>query len=271
MSDFVLKEKDGIWYGVFPRLEAMGIIHGFTCRVHGESDLVPGELNMALHVGDTKDLVCRNREKVGRALGIDAKSFTTCAQVHGTKIAIVTAEQIGSGAYDFSDTIKDTDALVTSLAGVPLMLFFADCVPVMLVDYKRKIIALAHAGWRGSVGEIVLKTISKMTTAYGTKPEDLIAAIGPSIGRCCYEVDSFVYEQGKKYKECFSATDIGHWQLDLWSLNQQQLLAAGVARENILCAEVCTADNKEFYFSYRAENGCTGRLAAIISLPKAGK
>ncbi|MEG1412851.1 MAG: peptidoglycan editing factor PgeF [Acidaminococcaceae bacterium] len=264
MSEFILRKQKGIWYGVFPQLERLGVVHGFTCRLHGESDILPQTLNLALHVGDNKDKVLHNRALVATALELPLDKITTCEQVHGTKVTKVTAALVGSGAHDFAQTLAATDALITNLKTVPLMLFFADCVPVMLADPVTGVIGLAHAGWRGSVGEIAKKTVQKMVQEYRVKPENLVAAIGPSIGACCYEVDTTVYTKAPKYQSCFQATTAGHWQLDLWQMNKLQLLEAGLKPQNVLCADLCTAENKEIFFSYRAENGKTGRLAAII-------
>ena len=103
-----------------------------------------------------------------------------------------------------------------------------------------------------------------MVQEFDVVPENLLAAIGPSIGSCCYEVDSTVYEKAKQFDACFTPTSLGHWQLDLWKMNRQQLLQEGLKPENIMCAGICTADNRELFFSYRAEAGKTGRLAAVI-------
>ena len=265
MSDFLIKEREGIWYGFFPKLEDLGFAHAFTCRLHGDSDLVPGNLNMALHVGDDPEKVLCNRKRVAEALAIDAASITTCEQVHGSEIVVVIADKIGSGAFRQADAIADTDALITSEKNVPLMLFFADCVPVMFADPETGAVGIAHAGWRGSVRGIAAKTVRRLVSEYGVKPQNLVAAIGPSIGSCCYEVDAVVHNQADNFLDCFKATTPGHWRLDLWRMNEKQLLEEGLLPENILCAEICTEHNKELFFSYRAEFGRTGRLAAVIS------
>lgn len=263
MSDFILKQENGLWYGVFPRLEALNVVHAFTCRMHGQSDLVAGELNMALHVGDNTQKVIANRKKVAMALGFDLNKVTTCAQVHGNNIACVTAKNSGSGARDYTESIVAVDGLVTNLKQVPLMLFFADCVPVLLADQKGDTIAVIHAGWRGSVGNIAARAVEVMIDKYGVQVENILAAIGPSIGPGCYEVDKSVWEVASDYHDCFVPTTSGHWYLDLWQINRKQLAAKGLLSSNILCADVCTFTNKELYFSYRAEKCKTGRLAAV--------
>ena len=264
MAEFLLRESNGVWYGFFPLLEKFGFTHAFTCRLHGNSDLLAGGLNMALHVGDTQQKVVQNRKAVADALSIMAERITTCEQIHGSNIVVVTPEKIGSGAFCFSDTIAGTDALITKEKAVPLMLFFADCVPVIFADPITGAVGAAHAGWRGSVAGIAAKTVRKMVEEFGCAPENLLAAIGPSIGPCCYEVDSTVYEQAKEFDACFSPASPGHWQLNLWKMNKMQLLQEGLKPENIMCADICTADNKELFFSYRAEAGKTGRLATVI-------
>lgn len=265
MSDFVLKQKKGVWFGVFPRLEELNIDHAFTCRFHGCSSLMPQSLNMALHVNDDQGKVVNNRQTVGRALGFAERNFTTCKQVHGNKVIEVTENLVGKGAFDFTDSIDATDGLITSLSNVPLMLFFADCVPVMFTDTEGKYIGLVHAGWRGSVSDIVAIGAKLMIDKYSIKKENLIAAIGPSIGPCCYEVDALVYNAALKYQDCFIPTSKDHYMFDLWQVNKKQLREVGLLEENILCADLCTYHNSELFFSFRAENGKTGRMAAIIA------
>lgn len=201
---FRLRNNGPIWLGEFTALTEAGFSNGCSCRLHGTSSIVPDGFNLALHVGDEAELVNANRRQFAAALGVDAARFTTCAQVHGSKVVCVTEGLIGSGAVDFADTIADTDALITDLPNVPLLLFYADCVPVLLADTETGAVGLAHAGWRGSVGEIALKTVQMMCRHYGCNPEKMLAAIGPSIGSCCYEVDDKVLTAGAKYRECFT-------------------------------------------------------------------
>lgn len=264
MAEFKIAKKGNVEIGYFPALEQYGVVHGFTLRGHGDSDIVPGTLNMALHVGDNPTKVLQNRQQVAQALGFKLERTTTCAQVHGNKVVVVTPELIGAGALDFSNTIQGTDGLVTAETDSPLMLFFADCVPVMLVDTKSKAFALVHAGWRGAVSNIGVKALQIMQEQYGTKAENVLAAIGPSIGPCCYEVDEAVYNKVPEYADCFVPTGVKHWHLDLWKVNRVQLERLGVASEHILESGYCTQHHVDEFFSYRAEGGRTGRLAAII-------
>lgn len=264
MKEFSLKQNHNIWYGSFDLFTRHNFFTACSCRLHGLSTVVPGTLNLALHVNDEQQYVLSNRQAFAEAIGVDADRFTTCQQVHGCQVAVVDEALVGSGAKDFADTIAGADALITNLNNVPLLLFYADCVPVLLADIKTGCIGLAHAGWRGSVAEITVQTVQKMIDAFGCKPENIIAAIGPSIGSCCYEVDDFVYQQAFKYQDCFSVKENGKYHFDLWKLNEKQLLDCGILPEHIAMAGVCTNHNKELFFSYRAEAGKTGRMGVCI-------
>ncbi len=266
MTNFSLRQQKNIWWGEFAHLQAAGFINGCSCRLHGESSIVPGSLNLALHVGDDRELVLRNRAKFAAALGVNAMRFTTCAQVHGCQVRLVEENLVGSGALDYAATIAGTDALITGLKGVPLLLFYADCVPVLLADPVRQVIGVAHAGWRGTVAGIAAKTVQQMQLCCGSNPRDILAGIGPSIGACCYEVDDKVRDQALAYSEFFRPRGAGKYLLDLQGINRQQLLQAGLEPEHVQDAGVCTADNKELFFSYRQEQGHTGRMGACLCL-----
>jgi YfiH family protein len=267
MQKFTLCQKDNIWWGSFDHLNRAGVINGCSCRLHGESKIVPGTLNLALHVGDDRELVLRNRARFARALGVEAARFTTCAQVHGSRVQMVETALIGSGATDYATTVAATDALITRLPGVPLLLFYADCVPILLADPVRKVIGLAHAGWRGTVAGIAAVTVAKMQEWCGCAPEDILAGIGPSIGGCCYEVDDSVRSQALAYQDFFQPRGGGKYLLNLQGINQQQLVTAGLKAEHIVTAGICTAANKELFFSYRQEQGHTGRMGVCLCLP----
>ena len=271
MKDFIITNNNNIWYGTFPVLEQAGFVNACSCRLNGESDIVEGTLNLALHVGDDVEKVLRNRKAFAEAVGVDANCFTTCQQVHGSKVTLVTEELVGSGASDFANTIADTDALITNLTDVPLILFYADCVPVLFADLESGAIGLAHAGWRGTVANIGIKTLAAMGEAFGTKPQNVLVGIGPSIGACCYEVDDFVRDQAQGYEEFFASKGGGKYQLDLWGMNVKQLVDAGVPAENIVVSGVCTNDNVELFCSYRAEQGKTGRMGVCLCARKINK
>ncbi len=266
MDDFVIEQKNNIWWGQFPLLTRSGFTNACSCRLHGGSSVAADTLNLALHVGDDPQAVLANRAGFAAAVGVDAARFTTCEQVHGSNVAVVNSDLVGAGAQSLATTIRDTDALVTNLPDVPLLLFYADCVPVLLADVRSGAIGLAHAGWRGTVAQIVCKTVQAMQTAFGSRPQDILAAIGPSIGACCYEVDDLVRDKAAGYEKFFAPVSgrDGKYMLDLWGYNRALLLECGVPAEQIATAGVCTAHNHELFCSYRAEAGKTGRMGVCL-------
>lgn len=261
----ILQEWD-IFYGSFSSLSEAGFLNACSCRLHGESRIVPGTLNLALHVGDEEELVLANRRKFAAALGVRPERFTTCRQVHGSRVERVTEAMAGSGALALAGTIDGTDALITDLPDLPLLLFFADCVPVLLADARTGAIGLAHAGWRGTAAGIAAQTALALQQEFGSRPEDILAAIGPSIGACCYEVDDFVRARMPEAEEFFTPVPgkSGGYMLDLWSANRRQLLSAGLLAEHIETAGVCTAHARDLFCSYRAEQGRTGRMGVCL-------
>lgn len=269
MENFVIKQKHNIWFGSFPLLSEQGIINACSCRFNGKSSIVNNTLNLALHVGDKQENVIYNRHLFAKAIGVNASSFTTCEQIHGNNVVVVSEKQIGAGALDLKDTILKTDALVTNLKQVPLLLFYADCVPILLYDKKKKVIGLAHAGWRGTVAGIAEKTVQTMINVFDSNVEDILVGIGPSIGQCCYEIDDSVRNLAVGYEQFFKIVPKknGHYLLDLWGYNVQILKNKGILQSNISIAEVCTAHNYDLFFSYRSEQGRTGRMGACIMLP----
>lgn len=267
MQKFIITQKNNIWFGSFPMFSEAGFLNACSCRLHGVSNIHDNLFNLALHVGDEKKLVIENRKRLAAALGIEAKRFTTCEQIHGGKVAVVDEILVGAGAETLETTIADTDALITQLSEVPLLLFYADCVPVLLADKVTGAIGLVHAGWRGTVGGIVRKALQAMQINFGSKMENMLAAVGPSIGGCCYEVDDYVRSQANGYDEFFKPSinnGSGKYMLDLWGFNKKQLLQEGVPEQQIAVAEICTAHNKELFCSYRAEYGKTGRMGVCL-------
>ena len=196
----------------------------------------------------------------------------TPEQVHGEAIQRVGRSDAGRGALSYADSIAKTDALITDEPGLPLLLCFADCTPILLLDPAHRAVGIAHGGWKGTVRRIAAKTVLRMQREFGTRPEDVLAAIGPSIGPCCYEVGPEVERQ---FQEAFSGHEaalfshpdaVGGTHLSLWAANRLQLEEIGVLREHIDEARTCTACHHEDFFSYRADGGQTGRLGAVIAL-----
>lgn len=270
MGEFILKQgSNKVWYGIFTSLAKAGIKHGLSTRLGGCSNPPFASLNLGLHVNDDPDKVWLNRQLFCKAVDLTADTVVTAEQVHGDAVKLVTAADAGRGSQHYDTAIKSTDALVTNTPGLPLMLFFADCVPVLIADPVSQAIGISHAGWKGTVAKIAKKTVLAMQQHFNTKPEDCLVGIGPAIGPCCYEVDEAVIS---KLKTGFSqwgdlvVPQQGRWLLNLWEANREQLTEIGVKDKNITISQVCTAENSQIFFSHRTENGQTGRFGAIISL-----
>ncbi len=268
--EFTLKHNaNGVWYGTFSHFDQLAVRHGISSRLGGISDLPFASLNLGLHTGDEAERVIINRQRFCKALDIDALRVVNAEQTHGDRVAIITEGDAGKGATNYQEAIRGTDALITNIPGIPLMLFYADCVPVLIFDPVSRVVAAIHAGWKGTVAKIAQKTVFAMQTNFGTKPEDCLVGIGPSIGPCCYEVDEVVIGQ---LKQQFSGWEMlakpqgERWRLNLWQANRIQLEEIGVVAANIVVSGICTACNTELFFSYRTEKGHTGRIGAVITL-----
>lgn len=271
MSEFFLrKSKNNIWYGVFNHFYRAGIRHGISTRLSGVSNVPYSSLNLGMHTGDDPMKVQMNRQLFCAAAEVNYNSVVSAQQVHKDTVAVVANADAGKGADCYADALAETDALITAAPDVPLLLLYADCVPVLFFDPVQRVIAVAHAGWKGTIAQIAVKTLHSMQENFGTRSDDCLVGIGPSIGPCCYEVDEGVINPlraGFRYwEEVIMKHGERRWMLNLWEINRRQLLENGVLAANIAVAEVCTACNKELFFSYRAEDGCTGRLGALISL-----
>lgn len=253
-------------------LERTGLVaHCFTTRVGGNSETPYDSLNLGLHVEDDYTHVVENRAIIAGSLAVDPAAITTAEQVHGNEVGYVVAVDAGLGAFDWSESVPEVDALITNAVGPVLTLFYADCVPVYLVDPANKAIGLAHAGWKGTLGLVAAETLREMTTRFNTDPSTCLAAIGPAIGRCCYDVSPDV---GMKVQNAVGDDRViarahqDQWRLDLKLANWITLRTAGVPEENIAVAEQCTACSHHDFFSYRRD-GRTGRMAAILTLKDA--
>ncbi len=241
-------------------LQFANVAHGVTTRHGGVSPAPFDTLNLSTHVGDEAVRVDENLNRVHRALGLERGATVDASQAQADRVARVTTQERGT-------RIQGIDGLITNERGIPLMLRFADCVPILLYDPTHEAIGIAHAGWRGTVSKVLTNTVKAMQDAFDTAPADLVACIGPSIGPCCYEIGADVRA---RVETAFPATsDLllrknGTIHLDLWQANAEQLRTLGVNQIEI--AGVCTADHTHDFFSWRRENAVTGRFAALIAL-----
>lgn len=267
---FKVIKKDGLVYLTIPVFENTGMVkHCFTTRIGGVSEGIYKSLNTSLEKDDPAENVHKNLERVCGTIGIDYKKLVLSHQTHKDIIRVVTEADIGKGITVPSD-IKDTDGLMTNIPGIPLITFYADCVPLFFLDTKKRAIALSHSGWKGTVQKIGAKTIRQMAEVYGTKPEDCLAGIGPSIGLECFEVGPEVVEEFKanfdNWEEFTEPFRDGKYKIDLWKANKLMLIAQGVPEKNITVSGFCTRCNEELFFSHRRDKGRTGSMSAIIEL-----
>lgn len=252
--------KGAVFYQSKQILEFPGVVHAVTTRHGGVSPAPFDSMNLSAHVGDDPAHVDENLNRLHRALGLERTATVDASQAQADRVARVTANERGT-------RLKGIDGLITNERGVPLMLRFADCVPILLYDPGNHAIGIAHAGWRGSVSKVLTNTVTAMRDTFGTEPGALIACIGPSIGPCCYEIGADVRQ---KVEAAFPDTyellvhKNGSTHLNLWHTNAAQLHNLGVRQVEI--AGVCTADHTDDFYSWRREHANTGRFAALIAM-----
>ncbi len=249
----------------FPQLN-----HAFSSRLGGVSEGYYSSMNLSFNVGDNPDTVKENYRLFCDALGINPENIVISHQTHKTNILAVTKADCGKNIWRERD-YNDIDALVTNERGVALVTHSADCCLLGFFDPERNVIAAAHAGWRGTVGEIGRKTVEKMVFDYGCNPNDILVIIAPSISKCCYEVDDPVLTEFKKLdyldlSKIFSPKENGKYMLDLWEANLQILVNAGVNPENVEITDICTNCQCEFFHSHRATGGKRGVNGLIMEL-----
>lgn len=271
-SEAELREQAGVPFFVFPSIEKTGsVVHGFSTRLGGVSEGIFSSMNVSFTRGDREEAVRENYRRLGAAMGFSCENLVCTDQTHTVNLRVVTEEDRGKGFVRPKD-YTDIDGLVTDVPGLVLAAFYADCVPLYLVDPVRRCIGLSHAGWRGTAGKIGKKTVELMREQYGSSPENLVAAIGPSICQSCYEVSKDVIEKFQEafderfWPELFYEKDGGKYQLNLWRANELGFLEAGVRAERIAAAGVCTCCNPGLLFSHRASRGRRGNLGAFLML-----
>lgn len=258
----------------YPILENLdNVKHCFTTRLGGVSEGVCASLNLSFSRGDDPEAVMENYRRVAQSFDASVENFVCTDQTHTTNVLRVGKEQKGYGVTR-EKPYTDVDGLITNEPGVILSTFYADCVPLYFVDPVHRAIGLSHSGWRGTVGRMGQKTLEAMAKAYGTKPEDVYAAIGPAICQECYEISEDVamhfYEEFPRHgDEILINKGNGKYQLDLWKTNEIVLLEAGIKPEHLAVTNICTCCNADVLFSHRASQGKRGNLAAFLMLKDA--
>ena len=282
-------------FNLFEELDM--IEHCFTTREGGVSTGDCASMNLSFSRGDAKEAVMENYRRIAMAMGVSVKDFVCSDQTHTTNVRRVTRADAGKGVIKQRD-YTDVDGLITNEPGLVLSTFYADCVPLYFIDPVQKAIGLSHSGWKGTVGKIGEVTIKAMTKEFGSKPEDLYCAIGPSICQDCYEVSRDVAERfmdafpehvdeilfqktsiddaamaevmdrenDNREKSVLEKSSEDKFQLDLWKTNEIILLEAGVLPEHLAVTNICTCCNPTKLFSHRASKGKRGNLAAFLML-----
>jgi len=270
LSGYSIKSAGDLKYISFDIFSDTGLVrHAFTTRLGGVSQGPFRFLNLGAHVGDQREAVLENRSGICSALGYCLEDMVAGQQVHGKRVHVVTSKDRGRGAADQVSAIPETDALITNVPGILLSSYYADCVPVMILDPVKKAIGLAHAGWKGTAMRIGSIALMAMSEAFGTDPGQCLAAIAPSIGGCCYEIDRTVVDSFDNYGfnpgPFITQAEGSHWRLDLREANRQTLVEFGVKPENITVTGVCTSCSPELFFSYRKSATC-GRMGSLMAL-----
>lgn len=216
-----------------------------------------------------------NRRLLADSLGISLSRMVGCQQVHGAQVVAVGASDGGKGMSAGAPAIEGADALITDTPGLYLLALSADCPPVFFYDPVRHVVGLAHSGWRGTVGRIGASVVSAMANTYGSHPTDIVAAVGPGIGPCCYAVGANVIEEVER---AFPASEglPGHEPLleeregqiyfNLHATIRRTLLEAGLLPPNVSAEETCTAHNLHLFYSHRGEAGQCGLFGAVLGM-----
>ncbi len=273
-----LKDHNGLKYLVFPKIEELGMVdHLFTTRLGGVSKGCYAQCNLSYTRGDDKNDVDENYRLVADALGHGKilDDFVCTYQTHTTNIKVVTEEDRGKGPARLRD-YTDIDGLITDVPGIILGSFHADCPPVYLIDPAKRAIGLVHSGWKGTKGKIAGRAVEMLGQNFGSSPQDLICAIGPSICGECYEISRDVAEE---FQSSFTEKELSDYgilipypndkfRLYLWNAIKLTLIQAGVKKENILVTDICTRCNPELLFSHRIHGEKRGNLCAFLSIKR---
>jgi YfiH family protein len=252
------------------RFHSLAIDALVSTRLGGVSQGRYAKLNLGLRVNDDAELVLENRRRLFGAYGLDLERSVWCKQVHRDTVTVIAVGDAGRGALSEDGIVDATDALVTDVPGLTLCVTLADCVPVVLHDARNQVVGLAHAGWGGTVHRIASRTLAAMRSGWGTEPNDVVVAIGPSIAPEDYEVGPEVIERakaafGEDARRVLRPRDDGKAGFDLWGANTLDLEEAGVPRERIEIAGVSTAAALDEFYSHRLERE-TGRFITAVTL-----
>jgi len=263
----IVEHRSGgvLWFAA-AHLERHGVPHGFSARIGGVSRGAFASLNFSSREGDVPARVVENWGRLEAAAGLPAKGWALLSQVHGARVERVAA---GGAACHHRRNHPEADALATSERGVVLGVLTADCLPVILAVPGGSAVAIAHAGWRGTLEGVVQEAVRELCAVAGAEPHEILAAIGPSIGRCCLQVGAEVHES---FHERWGAAHTRRilvkgdpWSLDLPAANLIQLREAGLRTSNVAFVQHCTCCRKDLFFSYRRDGRKSGRMLNFVT------
>lgn len=267
-----IKENKGVTYLTYPALEELsGFVHAFSTCLGGVSEGIYSSMNLSFTRGDDENSVMENYRRLAEAVGFSVENIVTSDQTHTANVRVITEADRGNGITK-PRPYTDVDGMITNVPGLVLATFYADCVPLYFIDPVRKAIGLSHSGWRGTAAHIGAVTVRRMQEEYGSLPEDIYGAIGPSICQECYEVSEDVILEFQKtfpeqsWRDLFYRKENGKYQLNLWEANRQIMLEVGLIEEHISLPGLCTCCNPEFLFSHRASRGKRGNLGAFLGI-----
>ena len=265
----IRRQAGDLIYHVAEHLASIPAVgHGFSTRLGGVSTGILASLNLrsAEASGDRPERVAENYRRFCAAIGADAERAVLSCQVHRDTVRVVTEQDAGKGLVCPRD--YEADALITNVPELPLFVFSADCIVLLLCDPEVGCVGAVHAGWRGTALEITRRTVERMAEIYGSNPAHIRAAIGPGIGVCCFETDDDVPLAMKRASgaeaEPFLHRSGKKWKVDLKGINRRQLELAGIPAEQIEVSDLCTACHPELYWSHRKMGNARGVQGAAI-------
>jgi len=245
------------------------LYHAVTTRAGGISPSLYASLNLGINTDDKPENIISNHHIVSKALNFNLSFLISSTQAHKDRILCLKEKPVHKESKIPGICYEGFDSIITDQAGITIMIRIADCVPIILYSPVSKVISVVHAGWKGTLSEITIKTIQQMEKEFGCSPTDIKAGIGPAIGKCCFSVDSEVankFTRKLERSEYFVKQTNSSSYIDLKEANKIQMILSGLKEENIETSGICTSCSSDVFFSHRREKGRTGRFALFAGL-----
>ena len=268
--NIVEQTKNGVTFFSSDGMDAAGgAAHGFSTRLGGVSEGMWASLNLGASRGDDPDHVRENYRRFFAAIGADGKRLAMTNQVHGGQVRCVTTADVHGDPCEKAG--YEADGLMTDLPGVTLVVYSADCIPILFYDPARRVIAAVHAGWRGTAAGIASQAVERMRDVYGCRPGDILAAVGPGIGPDCFEThedvpNAMTAALSTAVLQHIKIKENGKFAVDLKGINAMRLEQAGLDRSHIAVSQLCTSCRSELFWSHRKLGTNRGSMAAAIQL-----